>query len=272
MTRLQDQVDTHNNMVTPTDLRSRDVVLGKMASGNFASPGNRLFKQFLTTKKLTYRQISSHSGKKRFLVECIDEWCGRFLFRETTLFCTVVTSDDDQKKLLRKVNAMMRNLPCPVSSSQETVLTSCQDSSSTSSRLPKTRTISFTSSLDESLLDGNESQSVTRRSPSQSDNSYHTRERPTFSRETKEIVTQINAKQTEDMVSDAVIISSSSSDSDEYLSIHHQQQSRKTPTARLTTKMKTHSSISPTSIAAFHQMQDEERIMSKDSCQWASPN
>lgn len=267
-----------DDIVAPTDLLPHDVVLGKMASGNFSSPGNRLFKQFLMTKKREYSQISSHSAKKRFLVDCMEDWCtrmdGRFLFRETTILCTVVKSEDDKKKLLTKVNALMRNLPSPSSpqaaeleagfaialSQEKSSPTAKEESSPLTS--PDAAGAVSSSSSDTSVSDGNESQYA---ESGTSTLDFQTPKRPSLSIVTKGKVTDkasLTTGKIEGTGSDAVISSSSSDSSTDGLFNVQEEQTKKTPAALSKQKQLR---PSPTSITAFHQVQQDENARHEDS-------
>jgi hypothetical protein len=264
------------DIVAPTDLLPHDVVLGKMASGNFSSPGNRLFKQFLMKKKRDYSQVSSHSGKKRFLAQCVDEWCnrmdGRFLFRETTILCTVVKSDEDRAKLLTKVNALMRNLPSPSSSqAAESEIGSAtvplhEESHTTPKKQRKpiasvatSVTVSSTSS-DASESEGNESQDpASIASPVET--TPDTRKKPSLSVVTEEKLLEdspVKAKSEDTHTSDALISSDSSTDEVQ----NSDNKTKETPAA---ISKKNQLRPSPTSITGFHQVQEDETVREESS-------
>lgn len=268
-----------DDIVAPTDLLPHDVVLGKMASGNFSSPGNRLFKQFLMNKKRDYSQISSHSGKKRFLAQCVEEWCnrkdGRFLFRETTILCTIVKSDEDKIKLLAKVNALMRNLPSTSSlqpGEQEAGLATApsREKSLTTpkkQRRPITKSaasvpVSSTSS-DASLSDCNESRTAeltTRQTGKRSD----TPKKPSLSIMTERSITEASTEEEKkkETGSDALVSPFSSDSSTDGLQNTNDGHTKQTPAAF---PKKKQLRPSPTSVTAFHQVQEDETVRNECS-------
>jgi hypothetical protein len=264
-----------DDIVAPTDLLPHDVVLGKMASGNFSSPGNRLFKQFLMKKKRDYSQVSSHSGKKRFLAQCVEEWCnrmeGRFLFRETTILCTVVKSEEERAKLLTKVNALMRNLPSPSSlqAAEPETGSATVPIHEVSHTTPKKQrkitsvaaavTVSSTSS-DASESDGNESQAP-ESNTSPVETTPDTRKKHSLSVVTEDRLLEdshVKEKKDDTSNSDALISSDSSTDEMQNMEV----QTKETPAA-LTKK--NHLRPSPTSIAGFHQVQEDETVREESS-------